>query len=272
MKNTLQYSAVYLISFTTLTLLSACSEQEMSNCRCDVNVDDGPVEDLSEIPDPGAGFDNSTDNTQEDDSATSGSDPEPEIAPTIEYRFNDDVSLLYVQVFKNPNTLASDLAHNHVMRATNWEGYVTYNADDISKCSMAFELPVWDLAVDEDAMRDYVGYGDSINSNDRTTIREHMLASNQLNANTYATIWFESTSCTETAEGLNVAGEMFIAGARRNMIIEMNASHNDAQFYMTGAIYFNHSDFNITPYSAFFGAVQNSQPLEIHFELLGDAN
>ena len=69
-------------------------------------------------------------------------------AETIEYAFNDEDSLLYVQVWKDESAAASGFAHNHVMRATNFDGIVSYNRDDIDECTFDFTVPVYDLAVD----------------------------------------------------------------------------------------------------------------------------
>ena len=128
-------------------------------------------------------------------SDSSGTEGEDDFAKAVTYFFDDAQSLLYVQVYKDPSAFGSGLAHDHVMRATNWAGEVTFNVDYIEDCDMSFSLPVNDLAVDEDAMRELVGYGDTINQNDRSQIREHMLDDNQLNATQYSSIWFESTSC-----------------------------------------------------------------------------
>ena len=151
--------------------------------------------------------------TSIDDIPTPSAEVDPEDVidedVTANYIFDDEDSLLYVQVYKNLDAAASGMAHDHVMRATNWDGFVTYNPEDISKCSMGFALPVQDLQVDEDPMREYVGYGDTISSGDRETIREHMLAEDQLNGSTYSYIIFTSTACQISSEDrLIVTGDL----------------------------------------------------------------
>ena len=39
--------------------------------------------------------------------------------------------------------------------------------------------------------------------------------------------------------------------------------------YMSSTIDFTHSDFGLEPYSAFFGAVRNAEPLKITFDMVG---
>ena len=189
---------------------------------------------------------------------------------TMNYTFDDNDSLLYVQVYKDESAAASGLAHNHVMRATNWTGLVSYNPVDINECSMQFTLPVSDLQVDEDAMRELVGYGDTISQADRNTIREHMLASNQLNASQNPTISFVSTGCQLLDEDtLVVTGDMAIRNMTKTWDIDVEFTASQEVFYMSSIIDFTHSDFGIEPYSAFFGAVRNAEPLKITFDMVG---
>ncbi len=246
------------------TLAVGCIQNTYEYPDCTVS----DTEETSDIPTPSQDVNNSSDSDSSDNNTDERS---KDTSQTETYFFDDAQSLLYVQVFKDTSTLGSDFAHNHVMRATNWTGEAVFNPADISVCEMNFSLPVVDLAVDEDAMRDLVGYGDVINSSDRATIREHMLADNQLNANQYATIWFESSDCTQTESGLIVTGDMFIAGATREIDVEMTTTLSNDSLYMNGRIDFTHSDFGMTPYEAFFGAVRNSEPLSISFDMVGFA-
>ncbi len=258
------------LSLFILLSSTACIQNTYEYPDCDTQTTDD-ITDSSEIPTPSQDLEDNTESSGSNTDTSTETGSTEEFAKAVQYFFDDAESLLYVQVYKDPNALGSGLAHNHVMRATNWTGDVTYNRDYIEDCEMNFALPVYDLAVDEDAMRDLVGYGDTINSGDRATIREHMLDSNQLNATQYESIWFESVSCQEQNGSLVVTGDMFIAGTTREMDITINFSANEDTFYMSGVIDFTHADFNITPYEAFWGAVRNSEPLKISFDMVGFA-
>tara|TARA_Y100000593_G_C4248714_1_gene306017 strand:- start:292 stop:1026 length:735 start_codon:yes stop_codon:yes gene_type:complete len=189
---------------------------------------------------------------------------------TTDYAFDDNDSLLYIQVFKDQDAAASGLAHDHVMRATNWTGFVSYNPSDIEQCAMQFSIGVQDLQVDEDVMRELVGYGDTISLSDREAIKEHMLAENQLNAAQNPTISFVSSSCELVSEDLlRVNGDMAIRNEIRNWDIDIEFLAQSQSFYMSSVINFTHSDFGIEPYSAFFGAVRNAEPLKITFDMVG---
>jgi len=234
-----------------LSLLLACNESTTEQTDA--------IEDVTDIPTPS--------DTIDEDTAEEDISEDP---VTTEYTFDDVDSLLYVQVYKDPNTAASGLAHDHVMRATNWNGFVSYNPGDISECSMEFSLPVEELQVDEDAMRSLVGYGDTISQSDRNTIKEHMLADNQLNASQHSTIFFVSSGCQLLDEGLlRVTGGMVIRDVVQTWDVDIDFTARSDSFYMSSTIDFTHSDFGIEPYSAFFGAVRNAEPLKITFDMVG---
>ena len=253
----------YLIPAVILS--TSCIQNTYQYPDCDSG--DGAIEDVSDIPSPSSDIGEDQGNDNSDSTDTTSTEPEG----PVNYFFDNAQSLLYVQVYKDPSAAASGFAHNHVMRATNWGGSVQYDVSDLDECEMSFSLPVTSLAVDEDAMRELVGYGDVISSSDRSTIRGHMLESNQLNADQYDSIWFESSSCTKVNSGLVVNGEMFIAGTATEISIDMNTTLSSDKFYMSGVIDLTHSDFNMTPYEAFFGAVRNAEPLTITFDMVGFA-
>ncbi len=245
---------MYKLSTPLLLLMLSCGE----------TVEKTPEElsDVNDIPTP-----------SDEIPADTGTEETLDEPVTVNYSFDDNDSLLYVQVYKDPDTAAAGLAHDHVMRASNWNGDVSYNVADISECSMQFSLPVIDLQVDEDVMREYVGYEDTISTSDRATIREHMLADNQLNADSFPTISFESHGCELIdEETLRVTGDMTIRDVTREWEVDVDFTARSDSFYASSVIDFTHSDFNITPYSAFFGAVRNSEPLKISFDMVGTAD
>jgi len=196
---------------------------------------------------------------------------EEETTPIVkEYTLDDQESLLYVQVFKDESTFGSGLAHNHVMRATEWDGAISFSEADLSACYFDFIVPVLNLQVDEDAMRSYVGYGDTISTGDRSQIREHMLADNQLDSSNHPYITFISTECAyDNDTTLRVTGEMTLVGTTKSVDLVMDFVVDGDRIYTSGRFDFTHSDFNMTPYSAFFGAVRNAEDMEIHWDMIG---
>ncbi len=62
---------------------------------------------------------------------------------------------------------------------------------------------------------------------------------------------------------------MAIRNTVREWVVDVDYSAQANAFYASSVIDFTHADFNITPYSAFFGAVRNSEPLKISFDMVG---
>ena len=248
-------------------------------------------EDVSDIPQPSRDLDGEDEDESDDDDSDSsdggsasddgsagGSSSDAGIdepAETILYDFDSESSLLYVQVFKDTSALASAFAHNHVMRADNFYGEVVYNEDEPEACEISFSLPVTELRVDEAGMRSLVGYGDTIGESDRETIRGHMLQTNQLNASAYPEITFDSYNCSGAGGKngtLTVQGGMTVRGQTADVSIPVQFQLRDGEFYAQASFTMRHSDFGMTPYTAFAGTVRNDQPLDFTFDLVGLSN
>jgi len=237
-----------------------------------------PVEeysDASDVPTPSDDLDDVDDNTDtglSDTGSEEEDEDDEEEATVVEYTFTDAHSLIYVQVWKNEDAWGSDFAHDHVMRGDNWEGTVSINLDDPSDCSFRFVVPTRDLAVDEDSMRDYVGYGDSIESSDRSEIRSNMLDSSQLNADSHDDITFEGSECSGNggdSGNLKVTGKWTVAGGTHTETETLTYQVQNGSLYVQGTYNFSHNDFAIEPFEAYGGLVRNDDPLRITIDAVG---
>jgi len=231
-------------------------------------IDDGNDSEES-IPMPSSDLDEDDDDNASDTASPSQDGP-------VFYEFSSQDSLLYVQVFKDETAWGSGFAHNHVVRASNWNGSLFFDPNDPSDCEMEFSLTVEDLVVDEDTMREVVGYNDTIASDDRDQIRGHMLASNQLNVTQYPEMTFESNNCDSDpgalSGSLQVTGDLEIIGNAASTNITLDFNLQGGRFYGNGGFQMNHSDFGLEPYSAFAGAVRNAEKLVFSFDMVGSAN
>ena len=85
-------------------------------------------------------------------------------------------------------------------------------------------------------------------------------------------ITFSSDNCRlEGNNTLIVEGEMSIAGSTKNINMALDFSIQGNKAYVSGVYDFTHSDYNIEPYTAFFGQVRNAEPLRISFDMAGQA-
>jgi hypothetical protein len=185
------------------------------------------------------------------------------------YVFSHNESLLYIQVFRDASALGG---HDHVVRATNWSGALNQVEGEPGACDLSYTLTVGDLVADESAMRDLVGYNDTISESDRAQIRENMLALEQLNAVAHPIISFSSTSCQMTggADGtISATGQITIRGQTKQIEKEMPYTIQDGSLFFSGSLSVTHSDFGFAPYSALFGVFKNAEEMQISIDAMG---
>ena len=176
---------------------------------------------------------------------------------------------LYLVTYKDPSTLGADYAHDHVVRAVGWSGTATWDLDDPSTCSASITVPVDQLAVDEDEMRALAGLDGTLSSSDRAEIRDSMLASDQLDGDSYPEVTFELDGCSGATGPITLDGELGLHGRTRSVTVDATVSASASEFLATGELDFLVSDFGIEPYSAYFGAVALLDEVTLVFSLEG---
>ena len=238
--------------------------------------------DAEQTPEPNPDNPRDEDDDPADPQDDANNDPEPEPEPEDPpatgiqgvYRFDDQQSLLYVQVFKDNSTIGARFAHNHAIRSTNWTG-VLERVGTGTDCRVSLELPVEGLVVDEPQMRRRVGYDDEISDNQRAEIRGHMLADNQLNINAHPTMTFEGTQCSG-ADGdrgdLAIDGRLTIRGVTQPVRMNMQYRLINGTLYLRGELGITHTDFGFRPYSAFAGSVRNQENMTLGFDFQSSQN
>jgi polyisoprenoid-binding protein YceI len=205
------------------------------------------------------------------DSERGGEDsPAEDSAPgstTQTYRLNENNSLLYVQVFKDPDAWGASFAHDHVIRAGDWVGELQWDAADPAACVVTVTVQVSALVVDEDDMRQKVGYGDTLSTSDRDDIRESMLSEGQLNGEAFDTIRFVGGACALSGDTLTTSGEMTLRGRAKRVELPMTVSFANDRLTATGQLSLRTTDYGFEPYEAFGGAVRNEELMTLFIEL-----
>lgn len=182
-----------------------------------------------------------------------------------DYTLSDGQGLLYIQVFKDPDTLGAGLSHDHIMRATGWTGKASYDAANPGACSISITVPAAQLAVDEDNMRQRVGYDTTLSSSQREEVKGHMLATSQLNANAHPNLTFQSTSCTANS----ISGNLTIRGKSQTVTVPMQISEDGSSFSASGSVKIRATEFGFQPYSALFGQLKNLDEMKMTINLKG---
>ncbi len=196
----------------------------------------------------------------------------PEAAPSaVTYTFNTGASALYVQVFKDPDTMGAGLSHDHVVVARNWTGTATWHPTEPSQCAVKISVPVAKLEVDPPAMRKKVGYDTELSSGQRDDVRKNMLARDQLNGDEHSTISFTSRSCSATSGAVTVEGDLNLLGQTRPLSIKATVKLGEGTFSAKGGFSIQGSDWGLSPFKAMMGALKNQDKLKFSFDLAGKA-
>ncbi|MCP4807188.1 MAG: YceI family protein [Proteobacteria bacterium] len=194
---------------------------------------------------------------------------EPEPAKTVSYALGPSGSSLYVQVFKDPDTVGADLSHDHVVTASGWTGTARWNVDDPSQCALSISVPVQKLVVDAPKMRAAVGLEGVLEDGQRDDVRKNMLASDQLDAASFKTISFEATSCVLSGKVVSVTGDFTLHGVTKSITVPLTVTADDSAFQARGSFKIKGSDYGVEPFTAMFGALKNKDKMALTVKITG---
>lgn len=185
------------------------------------------------------------------------------------YTLDPAKSSLYVQVYKDPDTLASGLSHDHVIAATGWTGSVTWDTANVAACKVSITVPASGLVNDEDALRRRVGYDTTLDEDQRANVKEHMLDSGQLDAQVFPNVTFTSTGCVASGAGVIVNGTMSMHGVGKAVAPLMNITADGKNFTAKGTLTVKTTSFGIDPYSALLGQLKNQDGVRFTIDVKG---
>lgn len=176
---------------------------------------------------------------------------------------------LYIQVYKDPSTVAAALAHDHIIQAKGWTGTATIDLADLSTCSMDISVPVDKLVVDATPIREDLGYTTFPKDSEREDIKKEMLSAKQLDGATHKTISWKTTKCELDGERVNMTGDLTIRGKSKSVTLPMAVKQDEVSFHAKGAVAIKATDFGFDPYSAGFGALKNQNRMLLSVSVHG---
>lgn len=187
-------------------------------------------------------------------------------ADAAEYVVDPARSELVVRLYKGG--IAAALAHNHVIRATEYSGEATYDPGDPSTASILIEVRSDSLVADEAAARQKYGLTKPLSDKDRGKIQSTMESAAQMDVKNYPTLKFQSTNVEKQSEGRYlITGDLTIHGVTRPVTFFATIEAEDGGMRGTASFRFKQSDFGITPYSAMLGAVRNEDEAALYLDI-----
>ena len=196
---------------------------------------------------------------------------EPAAPAAADYALKATSSTLFVVVYKDPNTLGAGFAHDHAIAATGWTGKVHWNPSNVAECKIDISVPVSGLKVDPPGFRQKAGINlaDEVDADDKAEITSNFQGSSQLDMAKYTTIGFQSTSCAQSGDKVEVSGNMTIRGKARPTKVLMAVTTDGTTLKASGRFDANHTDWGFNPFSAALGAVKNQNKLTFVMDLVG---
>lgn len=177
-------------------------------------------------------------------------------------------SEIAVKVFKGG--VASALAHDHVVRAARWRATLDVSPDPVALAADV-RVDATALEVDEPDARARHGLDGTLSDSDRAQVRASMLGADQLDVARHPEIRFSASQIARDAArdgAFRLSGELSLHGRARRIDVPLAIARDGDGFTATGSVRVKQSDFGITPYSAFLGAVRVQDEVEIVFTLV----
>jgi len=193
--------------------------------------------------------------------------PSSALAEPVVYEIDPVRSELVVQLFKAG--VGSPLAHDHVVRATDYAGRIQGDPTVPTAASISVEVKTASLRADEPTVRQEYGLPALPSEKDRADIQRAMESTSQLDVARYPTMRFRSTGIAKRAEDqFVVTGDLTIRDVVRPVTFPVAVERRDDAVHGSGSLRFRQSSFGYEPYSAYLGAVRNQDEVVLHFDVV----
>lgn len=160
------------------------------------------------------------------------------------------------------------LGHEHGVVPGAWSASIVFDEQNLEASAISVEVLVLELLVDTAEARALAGVNpDGPNDEDVVEIRAKMLSDEQLDAEQFPLIRFESSRVRLRNEGrLQLEGTLTIHGISREVEIDADLESRDGGYVLRGGFEIKLRDFGIEPVSI-GGVVKVANDLEISFEI-----
>ncbi|MCO4746209.1 MAG: YceI family protein [Proteobacteria bacterium] len=189
--------------------------------------------------------------------------PAAQAAPTT-YTVKPADGRLYVVVKYVRGTAIR--GHDHVVGASKYTGTITWDPEDLSACNVAYALKVEDLAVDPGDARTWEHLHGETPEKDKPKIKANFMGKYQLQADQFPEISFQSQSCTQNGDRVDVTGAMTMHGVSHTVTVPMKIDATPDSFTAQGSTELLLTDYGMDPFTALLGALKNENALKLVIE------
>lgn len=191
----------------------------------------------------------------------------PLTANSGEYVVDPDRSEMVVRLFKGG--FASGLAHDHVIRASQFGGTMFWDPDQPASAKVEVRSDARALIIDEPEVRARYELEGELADDKRQDVQATMESAKQLDVEAYPDMLFRSTSVRQFGNGsIEVSGDLTLHGSTRSIRFTTSPALEGGSLTASAEIDFLQSDFGIKPYSAMLGAVKNQDGAKLLVRLV----
>lgn len=188
-------------------------------------------------------------------------------AGAAQYVIEPARSELVVQLFKTG--VGSAFAHDHVVRATKYNGQIEIDPTEPTAARITVEVDATALVADEPETRQKYNLPLGLSEQSRWEIQTTLESEEQLYVQRYPIIHFRSTRITREGEGqYTVIGDLELRGVTQTVSLALQAELQGETLHGKGSSRFLQSSFGYQPYSAFWGSVRNQDEVILHLNIV----
>lgn len=194
-------------------------------------------------------------------------------AEPVTYALEPARSWLYVVAYYDRDRMTPITAHDHVVKAVNFDGRVVWDPSDPSACEISFSFPVTALVIDPPGARERekLPPEGAIEEGSKVTVVKNMLTKGNLWGDVYPTISYRSTACVARSDGrYAVTGDLTIRGTAKRLTVPMVVKATEDGFAAGGVFELTHADFGMTPYTLGPFTPKNQERLKFVVDVVGE--
>jgi len=174
------------------------------------------------------------------------------------YRLGPPEGRLLLRTYRTG--IGSRIGHDLTIEVTDWDGTARVNPDDPARSEVTIRINVDSLEVREGA-----GGLKPLTDGDRAEIKKRV-REKILNTRSHPEITFAATGFSGTPADLGVEGSLTIMGVSRPITFRATVQEHEEPARVNGQAQVVQSEWGIKPYSAFFGALQLRDAVDIDFD------
>lgn len=188
-------------------------------------------------------------------------------AEPVTYRIDPDKS--EVVAITKPAGVGAGLSHHHVIEAKGLEGQIVHDPAAPEKSSVEISAPTARLVNDDPAAAKRHGLEPKLSEDDRKKVGGTIQSPEQLDGAKFSKLTFKSTAVRALPGGkLEVTGQLSIRGVSKEVKLPVTLSTSDGTLRGEGKLGITHTQFGFKPVSLLFGAIANSDEVEIRVKLV----